>query len=222
MATVAGIGDAVFLCEQRIGNGEPVVAPWVALHVGGLRHVTVHALSTLTVQFVMRMGGRINFWAVGIGARVAAHAERISRLQYLGGMRLVAVHAAHAGVVHFAAEKRGEHVILIPDLAVRMVNFRRVGNDMREVVEIPVAWLEVPRQLRTARVAFAAGREPLCAVELAQRRVAVGRPGERLPPVNVRLHRPVTGLAADAHLRHRCVIGIGRLVVILSQTRVVA
>ena len=199
-----------------------MVAPWVALHVGGLRHVTVHALSTLAVQLVMRMGGWINFRAVGVRAGVAAHAERISRLQYLGGMRLVAVHAAHAGVVHFAAEKRGEHVILIPDLAVRMVNFRRVGNDMREVVEIPVAWLEVPRQLRAARVAFAAGREPLCAVELAQRRVAVGSPGELLPPVNVRLHRPVTGLAADAHLGHRRAVGIGRLVVILSQARVVA
>ena len=137
-------------------------------------------------------------------------------------MRLVAVHAAHAGVVHFAAEKRGEHVILIPDLAVRMVNFRRVGNDMREVVEIPVAWLEVPRQLRAARVAFAAGREPLCAVELAQRRVAAGRPGVLRSPVNMRFHRSVTGFAAYAHRRHRCVIGIGRFVVILSETRVVA
>ena len=93
---------------------------------------------------------------------------------------------------------------------------------MREVVEIPVAWLEVSRQLRTARVAFAAGREPLCVVELAQGRVFLGGPGELLPPVNVRLLRFVSGLAADAHLRHRCVIGIGRFVVILSQTRVMA
>ena len=51
-------------------------------------------------------------------------------MQDFGGMRLVAVHAAHAGVVHFAAEKRGEHVILIPDLAVRIIDARLVGDDM--------------------------------------------------------------------------------------------
>jgi len=222
MATVAGVGDAVFLCEQRVGNGEPVIAPGVALHVGGLRHVTIHTLSALAVQFVMRMRGRINFRAVGIGAGMAAHAKRVAGLQDFGGVRLVAVHAAHAGMVHFAAEKRGEDVVLLPHLAVGVVDVRLVGDDMREVVKVRVARFEVPRQLRATRVTFAAGREPLCVVELAQCRVFVGSPGVLLSPVNVGLHRAVTRLAANAHLRHCRKVRVGRFVVIFSQARVVA
>ena len=100
-----------------------MVASEITLHIGSLWHVTVYTLSPLTVELVMRMGGWINFWAVGIGARVAAHAKRISRLQYLSGMRLVAVHAAHAGMVHFAAEKRGEDIVFLPHLAIRIIDF---------------------------------------------------------------------------------------------------
>ena len=84
--------------------------------------MTVHALSSLVVQFVMRMSGWINFWAVGIGAGVATHAERVPLLQDFGSMWLVAVHAANAGMVHFAAQKRGEDVVFLPYLAVRIID----------------------------------------------------------------------------------------------------
>ena len=150
VTTVAGVRDAVFLCQQRVGDGEPVVATGIALHIGRLRHVAVYALAARAVQRVMRMRRRVNFWAVGIRAGVAAHAERIARLQGLAGMRLMAVDAAHAGVVHLAAEERGQHIILPADLAVGIVDVRLVRDDVREVVEVPVARLEIARQLSTA------------------------------------------------------------------------
>ena len=45
MAAVAGVGHAVLFGQKRIRDGEAVVVPPVALHVSGLRHVAVHALT---------------------------------------------------------------------------------------------------------------------------------------------------------------------------------
>ena len=82
----------------------------------------MHALASLTVELVMRMGGWVNFRAVGIGAGVATHAERVPLLQDFGSMWLVAVHAANAGMMHFAAQKRGEDVVFLPHLAIRIID----------------------------------------------------------------------------------------------------
>lgn len=90
------------------------------------------------------------------------------------------------------------------------------------MVEVPVARLEIARQLRTARVAGAAGREPLRVIQGAHCRVRRGAVGVLQPPVDVRLHRPVACFTADTPLRHRGVVRVGRFVVVLPQARVVA
>ena len=60
VAPVAGVWNTDFLCEQRIGNQEAVIAPRIALHVGGLRHVTFDAAIARAHILVVAMFERIN------------------------------------------------------------------------------------------------------------------------------------------------------------------
>tara|TARA_S200002703_G_scaffold82037_1_gene70724 strand:- start:216 stop:419 length:204 start_codon:yes stop_codon:yes gene_type:complete len=60
MAAIAGIGDPEFAGEERVGREEAVVAPRVALHVGGLRHMALDTLVSRTAFSVAAMDYRID------------------------------------------------------------------------------------------------------------------------------------------------------------------
>ena len=93
---------------------------------------------------------------------------------------------------------------------------------MRVVIEVSITRLEISGQLRASRVTHPAGVNPLVPVELLDRRIRFIRFHELLPPIDVRLHGTVTGLAADAHLGHRRGVGVGLVIVVLAQPGVVA
>jgi hypothetical protein len=68
-------------------------------------------------------------------------------------MRFVAIRAANACRIHFAAEERGEFVVLLSHLAVRIKQVRPLRDREREMVEELVARREVAGQFTAARVA---------------------------------------------------------------------
>ena len=196
----------------------------MALHVGGDRHVAGDTARAGALRLVEGVGEGIDRRCLGeLRERrgVALHAERIAGEHVLRGVRIVAVHAAHAGGVHLAPDEGGELVVLLAHLAVRIVSVRLVRNRERVMVEEVVARLEVTGEFRTACVALAAGVEHLVARELGQRRIIFCTAVPLLPFV-VRLHRSVAGLAAHGALRHRGVEGVLRVVVVLAHAGVVA
>jgi hypothetical protein len=122
VAAIACVRDAVFLGHERIRNGEAVIVTPVALHVNGLRHVAVHALAARAVWLMkgMRLGDDDR----GIGKatrRVAAHAELVAWQDRFHAVHVMAVHAAHPGVVHATAQEGSELVVFIADLAVGVI-----------------------------------------------------------------------------------------------------
>lgn len=222
VALVAGIRHVELLCQQRIRNGETVIVARVALHVHRLRHVAVHAL-------IARAGGlmkTVRLWLddrrVGESTlRVAAHAELVSWQRRLHAVHVVAVHAAHPGVVHAAAEEAAELVVLIANLAVGIKRIALIGDG--EVVVIPEGFAgnEVAGDLAAPRVTTRAVIEMLIARPFRQCGIAFDA-AMRLLPVVMRLHRPMTCLTAHGHLGHRRLVAIGRGIVIFSQASVVA
>ena len=234
VAAVAGVGNAKLLGQQRVGNGEAVVMPGVALHVNGLRHVAIHATPAGFVRRVMtvrrgddhrrgrdrrrergRGGGRD-------GRGMAAEAEEISRQNGLARMRLVAIDTAHARRVHPTAEERGELVVLVAHLAVGIKNVRLVGNREAEVIEEIVAGLEVTREFAPAGVAGTAGGERLIAGVAVGGRVFRTGAAMLFLPVHMRALRAVAGLATDAALGHRGRVGVSVGAIIFADARVVA
>ncbi len=162
-------GMPASLVSSGIGNGEAVVMPRVPLHVGGLRHVAVDALGAGALRLVE--GVRVGHDERSLGERgasgsLAPHAERVARGDGLGAVRIMAVHAANAGRVHLAGEKRGELVVLIPHLAVGVEGVRLIHDGQRVVIEERIAGLEVAREFRAPGVAGRAGLDHLVAREL--------------------------------------------------------
>ena len=86
VAAVAGVGDVQFLGQQRIGNGEAVIVPGVALHINRHRHVAADAL----VAGVRAGGGMMGMFerdddrGVGEAAVVAAQAEIVAGQKEFG------------------------------------------------------------------------------------------------------------------------------------------
>ena len=79
MTARTGIGDAELFGEQRVWNGKAMIAARMALHIGGLWHVAIHAVVAALSGFVMSVRCRINLRRGGSGSGVADQAEAVSR-----------------------------------------------------------------------------------------------------------------------------------------------
>ena len=138
MAVGAGVGRAGGR-EVRPRHPEAVVAPAVDPHVGPLDHVAGTAFGARAaggVEMVRRI-------VVGraaqrrkprvAGRRMALGADRVALGAQLGRVRIVAVRAADAARVHPRLQERAELVVLVEDLAVRVV---KPGPQQREVERV--------------------------------------------------------------------------------------
>ena len=211
MAAVAGIRDAEFLGEQRIRDREPVVASRIAGHVGRVRHVALDAAVAGAVKLVVavRRGiGDLNRPALA-GRRVARQAERVvlDRQLELSRVRVVAIEAGDSRFAHLAREERPEFEILVPDLAVRVIEVAQVWQCDPEVVVEIFARMELARQLLAPRVA---GRTAL-------HRLLGREPHRHLRFRRVAVERPVALLAGNAHRLPCRGVGIGRGGVVLFE-----
>ena len=111
-----------------------MIAPRMTPHVGGLRHVTSHALTSTVALIVVRVHQRFDQWGIQEARRVATLAERVALENQFISMGVVAVAAAHPRLVHTAAEKRSVHVVLIPDLSIRIVAIGCVHDSEQKVI----------------------------------------------------------------------------------------
>ena len=81
---------------------------WVALHVSGDWHVAGNTLVAGALRAVMAVANRIDersFGKLGAPACVAVHAELIAGGDGFSRVRIVAIRATDAGVMHPAGEK---------------------------------------------------------------------------------------------------------------------
>ncbi len=134
----------------------------------------------------------------------------------------MAVRTTDAGVVHAAGEKRGEFVVLVPDLTIGVIGVRFVGDGQAEVIVKGFAGNQIAGDLAAAGVAGGAGFHHLIAVELGQRGIVRAAERGLLLPLDMRLHGAVAGLAAHAHFGHRRVVAVGLRLVVFTQTGIVA
>ena len=117
-----------------------MIVTGVTLHVGGLRHVTVHALATrlfdracfvareisvrhhaaciVAEHFVMAVGDGIDDWGIRRAAAVTTHAHHVAGQSNFCAVRFMAIRAAHAFVKHATAKERSDLVILIAHLSI--------------------------------------------------------------------------------------------------------
>lgn len=244
VTSVAGVGDAELAGEQGIRDGEAVVMPGVSLHVDCLRHVAVdaftagfgesageiieevdrgrHAVGVVAEHPVLAVGDGLDEWGVGDAAVMAAHAEPIARKPRLHRVRIMAIGAGDASLMHAAPQERGELVVFIANLAVRIERVGLVDDDEREVIEEGVAGAEVAGELASAGVAGAAGIAHGGGGDGGEGGVGFERVGVLLPPFPMGLEGSVAGFAADAQLRHGGAVGVVDHVVVLPEARVVA
>jgi hypothetical protein len=82
------------------------------------------------------MRGGFDDGAVGISARVTAHAEVVPGEDEIERVRVMAIETADAGVMHSAAEKRGELVVFVPDLSIGIIDIGVIGEGEREVIVV--------------------------------------------------------------------------------------
>ena len=130
--------------------GESVIVPPVSLHVSGLRHVAIDAFATgfrdlrrlitrqagirentvgiVAENFVMAVADRIDDRRA-VGSRtVTAQAKEVAGQFGFRGVRIMTIDAAHAFVVHSAAEKSCEFKILFAHLAIRIELLRLIHD----------------------------------------------------------------------------------------------
>lgn len=111
----------------------------------------------------MLVTGRVNLGRFGIPANVATHAEVIAGERILVRMRVMAIKAGHAVLVHLAAQKGIEFVIFILDLAIGIPALGEIQCFQGVVVVKRVARHEIlgqigcPRVARTAHANHAGG-----------------------------------------------------------------
>lgn len=222
MASVAGVGDAKALGHKGVGDGKAVISPRMPLHVSGVRHVAVDAEVAFAVFGVVRMGERLDLRAVGMRAVVTAHAKRVAGEDGFGGVRMVAVHAVNARLMHSAAEEGGKDVVFVAHLAVRVEDVGFIWNGKVVVVKVEFSGMEVSGKFGAARMATAAGVEDLRGSALLDGRVWSLRGWVLLLPLDVVFHRAVAGFAADGAFGHRSLIGVGKGIVVFAKPRIVA
>ena len=233
MAAAAGVRRADRGRQVGSRHLEPVVAPRIVDHVGGGGHVAVDAARTGLAGLVP-----VVLDDVVARGRVALRAGGVAGQPHLLGVRIVAVAAGDARLVHLALAERApdEHLVLL--LAVGVVE-ALAQRDRQEMVEQPVAGAPTLGELAAPRVAARAGLHLVVGgARLAAPRVAGGgilRPsdatalveGDReavraIPALaaahrrDVRRARPVAGLAADRDLRVAGVVAARRVVVALA------
>src|SRR5690349_9524521 len=95
-----------------------MIAARIDFHVSGRRHVALDAKRPPRARLVMMMGGSV---VLGRRVRMARRAKLISLTLDLRGVRVVAIGAADALVVHFALQERAVLVDLVKNLAVAMI-----------------------------------------------------------------------------------------------------
>ena len=60
MTPIAGVRDAEFLRQARVGHGEAVVVARVALHINRRGHVAIRAQIAGAIRLVMAVRGEVN------------------------------------------------------------------------------------------------------------------------------------------------------------------
>jgi hypothetical protein len=100
----------------RIGDRETVIATPVDTHVEALGHVAINALCA-------GRGGRVAMMVTAIEYRglVALRAKRVTFGEGFAGMRVMAIGAGHAALLHFTLQKRTQYKDLVVDLTVTEV-----------------------------------------------------------------------------------------------------
>jgi hypothetical protein len=223
VAAIAGVGCAEVAGELGVRDGPAVVMPPVALHVRGLRHVAIDALAAGAVGAVEGVGGGDDGWGIGEAAcGVAAHAELVAGQDRFAAVHVMAIHAAHAGVLHAAAEEAGKLKVFIAHLAVWEVGVGVIGDGQQVVIPKGIAGFEVASDLPTAGVAAGAVLGVLIAIPFHQVWILAFFVGVLFLPLAVVLHRPVAGFATDRHLRHGGAVAIRCRIVVFPHSGVVA
>ncbi len=219
MAAAAGVGDAEFLCQQRIGREPAVVVPRRTLHVIRRRHVAGDAGVASAVGLMLRVRERIDGGGddaarqLPPGRRVTLQAELVVRhgQDRLRRVRIVAIEAGDARVAH-AAEQHGGPVEVLVALLTVGIKRRRVDREHDAVViVVGIAGLEAVGEQFIARVARRAGLHHLRAIAGEGRLRAAGR---RVGLVGMRgRRRAVTLDATHAVLDPRGAVAVGRRIV---------
>src|SRR5208337_1554390 len=116
MALRAGIGRPDRRREIWPGDANAVIAPVVHLHVGFRGHVAIDALRADAALLVMMMLRDIEFCR-----QMALHAEPIALLAERQTMRLMAIGAGDASMIHAALDERSifEHFAI--DLPIGLI-----------------------------------------------------------------------------------------------------
>ena len=128
MAAGAGIGNIQFLGQLGVGNRQAVIVPSVALHIHGHWHVATNTKITVIRGEVMGMLDGVNNRCVGERSDVASHAQIVAGKKHLRGMGIMTIQACHAPLVHLAAHKRSELVILTVNLSIGIPVLAVAGN----------------------------------------------------------------------------------------------
>ena len=66
---------------------------------------------------------------------MTAHAKCITRQNGLVGMRIMTIQAVDPRMVHPAAQKGCEDIVFFPDLPIRVVDIRGIGNHQRVMIQ---------------------------------------------------------------------------------------
>ena len=102
---------------------------------------------------------------------MAPHAKFVPPDLRLRRVRIMAVQTRHTCRVHPARQERGEFVVLIPHLPIRMEDVRVVHDREQVVVPERIARRKIPREFAAPRVAGCTGLHVLGRSALDQRRV---------------------------------------------------
>ena len=138
-------------CRQiRPRNAKAVIAPAIHHHVGLRGHMTVDALRTGTPGFVVMVLGRVEF-----RRHVALAAEPVTLGAQRQAVRLMAIRACDARMIHAALHEGAVFEHLAVDLAVGVIQARlQVGGGIG--IEQRRAWLGILRNHPASRVACGA------------------------------------------------------------------
>ena len=119
--------------EIRARNADTVIAPHVDDHVRLRRHVAVDALGAGAARLVVMVLRHVEFCR-----HVALTAQRVAVRMQLGAMRVVAIGAGDARVIHAALQERAVFVDFAVDLPVGVIK-ARLEQRRQIAVEIGLA-----------------------------------------------------------------------------------
>ncbi len=116
VACGAGVGRSDRERQIRARHAQAVIAPVVDDHIGLGGHMAVDALRARAARLVMGVGGDVE-----LGWQMALRAKRIAFGPQGEAMRLMAVRAGDAGMMHAALQERAIFEHLAVDLPVGMI-----------------------------------------------------------------------------------------------------